>query len=172
MNNLAQLQRGKTMKSAISDVFDHTQKFSLTLDFFPNSIEWYIYQYTSFGRILFNQNACTRKVASQINFKWPEMDGNSQCKQTDNWFYLLGKFEISVFPAISDIYIHFKTMNWVEDNPYGITKMEQGCPLKKIHNTVSLVNDTSNYLHCTHCQFVCLTRVSWYYFCETDYISG
>ena len=34
MNNLAQLQRGKNMKSAISDVFDHTQKFSLMLDFF------------------------------------------------------------------------------------------------------------------------------------------
>ena len=34
MNNLAQLQRDKNMTSAISDVFDHTQKFSVTLDFF------------------------------------------------------------------------------------------------------------------------------------------
>ena len=140
--------------------------------FFPNSAEWYIYQYTSFGRILFSQNACTQKVASQMNFKWPEMDGNSQCKQTDNWFYLLGKFEISVSPAISDIYMHCKTMNWAEDKPYSITKMEQGCPLKKFHNTVSLISDTSNYLHCTHCQFVCLRWVSWYCFCETEILGN
>ena len=57
------------MKSAISDVFDHTQKFSVMLDFFQTQQNYIFINILHLERILFNQNACTRKVASQMNFK-------------------------------------------------------------------------------------------------------